>query len=122
MKELLWADDSRYILTLNVDDIRRRIEAKLVPSNGCLVWSGRRDNSKYDYGTIKLGGRAGRWFPVHRVLWVITNGLIPDSMIVMHSCDNCPCANLDHISLGYSIDNTSDMIMKGRGWWQTIKR
>jgi hypothetical protein len=40
---------------------------------------------------------------------------IPDGMEVMHSCDNPPCVNPSHLSLGTTKDNAQDRELKGRG-------
>lgn len=50
----------------------------------------------------------------HRVSWKIHNGSIPDSMKVLHRCDNPECTNPDHLFLGSQFDNVHDMIKKGR--------
>lgn len=40
--------------------------------------------------------------------------LIPTGSQVRHSCDNPECVRIDHLSLGRPIDNTQDMIVRGR--------
>lgn len=51
---------------------------------------------------------------VHRLTWINTNGPIPKGMCVLHTCDNPPCVNLDHLFLGTQADNIADMVAKGR--------
>lgn len=51
----------------------------------------------------------------YRVSWVIHYGLVPPGMCVLHSCDNPLCCNPEHLFLGTSLDNTIDMLKKGRG-------
>jgi hypothetical protein len=51
----------------------------------------------------------------HRYSWEIHNGcVIPDGMVVMHTCDVRICVNPAHLRLGTHKENTADMIAKGR--------
>jgi hypothetical protein len=50
----------------------------------------------------------------HRVAWEEANGPIPDGKCVLHSCDNPPCCNPEHLFLGSDIDNVVDRDAKGR--------
>lgn len=77
--------------------------------NGCIEWTGARSDK--GYGLRNVAGRVRR---VHRLEWEKANGPILDGMKVLHTCDNPPCHNVDHLFLGTSLDNTRDMIAKGR--------
>lgn len=79
---------------------------------GCWLWLGtKRPNG---YGQIQEGGKGSRTRSAHRVAYELANGPIPRGQVVMHSCDNPGCVNPAHLSLGRPIDNTNDMIVKGR--------
>ena len=75
----------------------------------CWLWLGSVNN--YGYGTL---GHNKKVILAHRYAWEITNGAIPDGLLVCHSCDNPPCVNPDHLFLGTHTDNLNDCISKGR--------
>lgn len=56
----------------------------------------------------------GKCHDTHRIAYTEFVGDIPDSMIVMHSCDNPPCFNPEHLYLGTQKDNMHDMANKMR--------
>lgn len=91
--------------------LRHRFEEKYTPEpmSGCWLWEAYCD--KDGYGRFGIGGAAYR---AHRVSWELHNGRIPDGMLVLHKCDVPECVNPDHLFLGSSADNISDMIAKGR--------
>jgi len=72
-----------------------------------------RSKHSFGYGHIS-SGRSAR-FKVHRVVWGLSNGPIPEGMCVCHKCDNPSCCNIDHLFLGTKADNTRDMLRKSRG-------
>jgi hypothetical protein len=75
----------------------------------CLEFTGKLDPNGYGY--IHHNGRTQY---AHRASYIEANGPIPDGMVVMHSCDNRPCINPEHLSVGTHEDNRLDMMAKGR--------
>jgi hypothetical protein len=72
---------------------------------GCLV-------GNYGYGQIDLGG--GMRAYAHRVAWALVHGPIPDDKLVLHSCDNGRCVNVEHLRLGTQAENVHESLQKGR--------
>ena len=89
---------------------REKIEkrTKVLP-NGCWLWTAYKDKNGYGIMNMKSKNRK-----VHRVVWVINNGDIPEGFFVCHKCDNPSCINPDHLFLGTPNDNVQDMMNKGR--------
>lgn len=75
----------------------------------CWEWKGAR--TKAGYGRTKYKGEA--WM-AHRLMYTLTNGSIPEGMVVMHQCDNPCCVNPEHLSVGTQKDNMKDCKNKGR--------
>ncbi|MBX3543244.1 HNH endonuclease signature motif containing protein [Chelatococcus sp.] len=82
----------------------------------CWCWKGSR--LKSGYGKIGPGGRGRPDLLAHRVSYEIHRGVIPDGLYVMHMCDNPPCVNPAHLSIGAPSQNSADMVVKGRNRYQ----
>lgn len=81
----------------------------------CIEWQKYRD--KKGYGTVKRDGKQRR---AHRVAYCDHHDLPIegiDGQCVLHTCDNPPCVNPDHLRLGTHQDNSDDKMSKGRGDW-----
>lgn len=70
-----------------------------------------RYRASHGYGRITVEGR--RVYE-HRWVWEQVHGPIPEGMVVMHTCDNPPCVNIEHLRLGTHADNQHDKMAKGR--------
>jgi hypothetical protein len=77
---------------------------------GCWPWLG--NCNKDGYGRISL--RRGVIILAHRYAFEKYVGPIPEGQRLLHSCDNPPCCNPAHLSVGTQADNVADMIAKGR--------
>lgn len=83
---------------------------KLNETTGCIEWQ--RGKGSFGYGS--LIGANGKSIKAHRMAWELTKGKIPGGMEVLHSCDNPPCCNPEHLFLGTQKENLEDMTKKGR--------
>ena len=92
-----------------------RFWARVQKSDGCWLWTGGRKSK--GYGSL---GHARQTLQAHRLAYEFTYGKIPDGLAVLHTCDNPPCVRPDHLFLGTHLDNSRDMIAKGRGRWRGL--
>ena len=79
---------------------------------GCLEWTGRRDED--GYGRFRPGGADTSDVGAHRVAFVLAGGDLRPGEMVLHSCDNPPCVNAEHLYGGTARQNTEDMDRRGR--------
>ena len=78
--------------------------------NGCMIClSHCRD--KDGYVRIQYEGKQDR---LHRVIYEIKYGKIPNGLVIRHKCDNPYCCNIEHLEIGTRQDNVNDMIERGR--------
>lgn len=90
--------------------MEERFRARLtLTEGGCLVYRGCRD--KWGYAHIGVNGKRRQ---AHRYAYELANGPIPAGKLVLHSCDNPPCCNPEHLRLGTDADNHQDMRDRGR--------
>jgi hypothetical protein len=113
--EHLFLDSSRKAGIIT--DVKIRLMAKrLVDEYGCWIFQGYKN--KLGYGKIGLGKRSSGVDYTHIVSYQIFSGEIPKGLYVLHTCDNPPCFNPEHLVLGTQQDNIDDAVSKGRMWYQ----
>ena len=87
------------------------MKAKHAPDAGpddCWKWTGAR---RLGYGRLNVSGKT---WNAHRLAYTLAVGPIPVGINVLHSCDEPPCFNPAHLSLGTQTDNMRDMRQKNR--------
>ncbi len=102
------------VLGVYSEDVTARIESRLEPEGDCLIWQGARSNAgtRTGYGSIKVGGKTKR---VTRVIMENELGReLSAKEYVLHSCDNPPCCNVAHLSIGDQTVNMREMRNRGR--------
>lgn len=77
--------------------------------NGC--WEFRGYRTYKGYGSIRYNNQ--NW-TAHRLSYLFFRGEITKGKMVLHTCDNPPCCNPEHLFLGTNQDNMDDMVAKGR--------
>ena len=78
----------------------------------CWEWKAFLNND--GYGHFHLGKHGNGMFRSPRVAFFLATGIDPAEMHVLHRCDNPPCCNPDHLSLGTDGDNSADRDKKKR--------
>ncbi len=81
------------------------------PEGECWIWTAY--CNKHGYGQI---GFSTLVTGAHRVSYELVHGPIGNTYVdcVLHTCDNPPCVNPDHLFMGGRPDNIVDMTEKGR--------
>ena len=99
---------------------RKEIPADVVPKfwskvkvgdkNECWPWTG---TTRLPAGYGQMGFNH-RYSMTHILAFVLTKHDVAPGMCVLHSCDNPPCCNPEHLWCGTYLDNNRDRDCKGR--------
>lgn len=81
-------------------------------TDGCWLWTGTKDDK--GYGVLPLGKGIKGHEGAHRFAYRAFCSAIPPGKCVLHTCDNPPCVNPDHLWVGTQLENIQDMDRKGR--------
>lgn len=82
-------------------------------STECWPWIKGLSRDGYGkFAAIKDGTK--KTYVASRYGWELSYGPIPEGYFVCHTCDTPACQNPKHWFLGTPLDNTRDMIAKGR--------
>jgi hypothetical protein len=85
----------------------RRVEAL---DSGCWLWTGCR-HPKSGYGRFWLSRHTDRL--AHRLAYVWSGNVIPDTLVIDHLCRNRACVNPDHMEPVTNVEN----VMRGESLW-----
>lgn len=89
--------------------INSLLKRTIKTENNCWEWTGSLWSN--GYGRLRYDNKHQR---AHRVSYLLHKGLIPDGLLVCHTCDNPKCINPKHLFLGTNKDNMDDADKKGR--------
>jgi hypothetical protein len=81
--------------------------------NNCFEWQGPTDKNNYGITSYTLN-KVKKTMKVHRLIYILLKGKIPDKMLICHHCDNPKCFNIDHLFCGFHSENSQDRERKGR--------
>lgn len=76
--------------------------------NACWEWTKFRDAKGYGrYGVARQS------VSTHRLSWALANKQ-PITQMILHSCDNPPCCNPNHLRQGTAMENARDCTIRNR--------
>lgn len=81
---------------------------EIADTDECIEFPGSRVDG---YGNFRFQDRI---YKAHIASYLVHVGEIPEGLLVRHSCDNRPCVNPRHLSIGTHEDNKRDSMERGR--------
>lgn len=95
-----------------VDSLEKRFWEMVDKRGNDKCWEFTGFKNKDGYGIMSKGH--SKLGSAHRISYEMHIGIIPNGMVIMHSCDNPSCCNPAHLKIGTQNDNIQDMVSKKR--------
>ena len=77
----------------------------------CWIWNKTKPATTTGYSQLSINGVT---YLLHRLVFELYHRPLQDGECVLHTCDNRPCCNPDHLVAGTKSDNNRDRAEKGR--------
>ncbi len=90
----------------------------ILASDKCWPWMGSKDSKGYGRLFFKEGRR---YVKAHRIAYFLGTKTDPYPLQIIHTCDNPPCCNPNHLLVGTSLENNRDCRDKRRNRSGTAK-
>ena len=82
-----------------------RLHTIAAPEGECILWTGSRNGAK-KYGMVWYQGRMQQ---AHRVSWELSNGPIPEGLLIDHMCHTTLCVNANHLRTATYTQNNENV-------------
>lgn len=94
-----------------------RMKSRYIVAGDCFEFTGNKNNRGYGIISFNIGYNKRTSMSAHRFIYMMHHKLqLTKQDVVMHSCDNPSCINVEHLSPGNGthMDNVRDKYNKGR--------
>lgn len=88
-------------------------QVEISAADECWLWLGETNNHGYGRFSFWQHGQRERVL-AHRLSLLLAGRPLPDSAVVMHTCDTPSCLNPQHLEVGSQVSNMRDAQQKGR--------
>ena len=92
-------------MTIQEHRARKLFDRLLITPDGCIEWTGALTKKGYGKYTFHIGGKSITQ-RVHRLVFSLFNGPIPDGLCIDHLCRNRKCANPSHLEAVTNKENS----------------
>lgn len=102
---------------MRINRDRLKLMMRVVPDGDCLRWTG--NHNAKGYGRVYHRGKVVK---VHRLLWEIDRGPIPEGMVLDHICQTKDCVMTSHMQLLTVREHNALGHRRGQLGWKQLHR
>jgi len=90
------------------------LSRKIVKDGDCILWTGAKNGAGYGVRFTSRRDGPRKQKTIHRIVYKICHGSIPDGAHILHSCDRPACVNPAHLRAGTNVENMRDKVERHR--------